>query len=305
MANGFTLERDAMDLPPGAIARAERHILRQEGRPVLGLTQGRMRPYVFPLLTPAGYLATSEAPADHPHHNSLWIAADHVHAHVPTGPGLHEVYTYNFYVDETFQGRAAGTLVGGTPALGAAGLGAAALDLAVEWRGPAEWGAPSGRTIAREARRITVRRAGEAWLVDVVSTLSAAERELALGPTRHAYFNIRVAETMTAGLGGTVRDDRGRSGAAGIGTTGARWVAFEGPVGGGARAGIVVIPDPADEADTTWFVADWGVVSVGSFRQRTRLLAPGEPLRQRFRALVHDGPMDDAAIAAFRQTFPA
>jgi hypothetical protein len=88
--SGFTLEDDALDLPPGAIARTERKILRRDGRPVLGLTQGRMRPYVYPLFTPKGFAVTSESPADHPHHNSLWIASDHVHALVPVGAGKHE-----------------------------------------------------------------------------------------------------------------------------------------------------------------------------------------------------------------------
>jgi len=110
MVDEFTLTDDALALPPGAIARTHRQILRHRGRPVLGLTQGRMRPYAYPVFTPAGFTVTSESPADHPHHNSLWIAADHMHARCPVGGDRYEEYTYNFYVDETFQGRAPGTL---------------------------------------------------------------------------------------------------------------------------------------------------------------------------------------------------
>ena len=54
---------------------------------------------------------TTECPADHPHHNSFWIAADHVHCRMPVAHGGYEDYTYNFYVDETFQGRAPGQIV--------------------------------------------------------------------------------------------------------------------------------------------------------------------------------------------------
>jgi hypothetical protein len=304
MTGGFTLESDALALPPGAIARTARFYLRHDGKPVLGLTQGRMRPYVYPMFTPAGYPATSESPADHPHHNSIWIASDHVHALVPTAPGKHEEYTYNFYVDETFQGRAPGTLISGAPALVRLDASRCTIEIPVEWRGPVEWGASQGRIIARETRRLTVSQAVNAWVLDVDSELAAAQWDLALGPTRHAYFNARVADTMVVALGGQVRDDKRRIGGETIGVLGARWVAFEGPIGGDKRAGIAVIPDPADEANASWFVADWGAVSVGTFRLARRLIEKGRPLRTRFRAVVYDNAASDATIEAWVAGFP-
>jgi hypothetical protein len=300
----FTLTDEAMALPPGAIARTHRTILRHGGRPLLGLTQGRMRPYCYPLFTPAGYAVTSESPADHPHHNSLWISADHVLAQVPTKPGHHEAYTYNFYVDETFQGRAPGTLISGPATLEAEFGDRAVLAQSIEWRGPVEWGAAQGRTIAREARRIIVTCVPDALVLDVESVLSAAQWDLELGPTRHAYFNFRVADSMVVPMGGTVRDDRGRIGGAGIGDIGARWVAFEGPVGGGAQAGIAAIPDPAEADKTSWFVANWGVVSVGSFRLAATRISADAPLRTRLRYVVYDSTATDAAIDAWATGFP-
>ena len=71
----------------------------------------RYRPYLFPLYTPAGFAVTSESPADHPHHNSFWIASDHLHCWMPAADGRREEYTYNFYLDETFQGRATITTI--------------------------------------------------------------------------------------------------------------------------------------------------------------------------------------------------
>ena len=299
-APGFTLEDDALALPPGAIARTNRRYLRRGANTVFGLTQGRMRPYLYPLLTPAGHLVSSESPADHPHHNSLWIAADHVNALVPTTPGKHEEYTYNFYVDETFQGRAAGTLIAGPAELVSTDADRATIRQQVEWRGPVEWGAPAGRMIARETREVVVSTSPRAWIVDVVSELAAAQWDLSLGPTRHAYFNVRVSDAMAVALGGHVRDDRGRSGGEAIGTLGATWVAFEGPVGGDRMAGIAVIPDPADTADLSWFVADWGVVSVGTFRLAARRISRGAMLRTRCRFVVYDGHADAGEIAGWQ-----
>lgn len=304
MESSFTLESEALALPPGAVAGSERIYLRHGGRPVLGLTQGRRRPCIYPLFTPAGYAATSESPADHPHHNSVWIAADHVNAHVPTTPGHHEIYSYNFYVDETFQGRAAGTLRSGQPTLTHLSESAAMIQCQIEWRGPVEWGAPNGRTIAQEMRSIMIEESARAWILDVTSELTPTDWDLSLGPTRHAYFNARVADRMVVALGGRVRDDRGRIGGESIGNLGSRWIAFEGPVGGDRIAGVAVIPDPADIKDVSWFVADWGVVSVGTFRLAERKIKRGQRLRTRCRFVVYDGTVDDAVIEAWHAAFP-
>ena len=47
----------------------------------------------------------------------------------------------------------------------------------------------------------------------------------------------------------------------------------------------------------SWFVADWGVVTVGPFRLKGVLVNRGEELRARYRVLVHDGDADAAGVA--------
>jgi hypothetical protein len=305
MSGDFTLTSDTLALPPGAIARTHRQILRHGDRPVLGLTQGRMRPYVYPLLTPTGRAVSSESPADHPHHNSLWIASDHVHARMRVGGDHYEEYTYNFYVDETFQGRAPGTLVTQSTQMADGRDGSAVITQTIEWRGPSEWGAAGGRRVAREERSLTVRVAGIGNIVDVDSTLHTDEWDIAIGPTRHAYFNVRVADTMVTSLGGIVRDDRGRTGGMAISGSGAAWVDFSGPVGGGHVAGMTVFPHPLDHPEASWFVADWGVVSVGAFRQRQHLIRKGAPIRARYRVIAHDGVAPDSEINRWHAAFVA
>jgi Family of unknown function (DUF6807) len=102
----FMIEDDPIALPRGAWAATERRTLRLDDRPVFSLTQGRYRAYLYPLYTPAGFPVVSEVPADHPHHNAFWIAADHVHCQMPAADNRIEEYTHNFYNDDTFQGRA-------------------------------------------------------------------------------------------------------------------------------------------------------------------------------------------------------
>jgi Family of unknown function (DUF6807) len=298
-ASSFSLAQDDIALPTGAWARTHRRTLRRDGRPVLALTQGRHRAYVYPLYTPAGFAVTSECPADHPHHNSLWIAADHVHCRLPVthGSGFEE-YTYNFYLDETFQGRAPGRIVETGTTIVDSRADTFCLVQSLDWHGPAEWAAPDGRIAAREQRTLRIAAAPRQYVIDVESRLAATDWDFTLGPTRHAYFNMRVADSITVGSGGTVRDDRGRTGGEAVSGTEARWVDFSGPVGGGHTAGVAVFPDPRDHADLSWFVADWGVVTVGPFRLKGRLVRAGEELLARYRVLVHDGDAPDAGVPA-------
>jgi len=295
----FRLGEQAIALPRGAISRGHRRMLQLDGRPLLGLTQARFRPCLYPLFTPAGFAVTQESPADHPHHNSLWIAADHVHAHMP-GPGSRpETYTYNFYVDDVFQGRAAGRIVETALSAASHGSDGIALTQAIDWRGPSEWGAPDGRRVLHETRITTVTLAPAAVVIDIESRLSPTEWEVTLGPTRHAFFNVRVAESLLHGI--AITDDRGDANSRLPWVAGAAWVDLSGPVGGGAIAGVAVLPAAPDAA---WFVTDWGVATVGNWRETDVHLVPGGMLSQRCRFVLHDGPAMPAQLTALRNSAP-
>ena len=298
----FVLESDAIALPPGAYAKTHRQRLRYRGRTLLALTQGDLRSYVFPLMTPAGFCVTAEAAADHPHHSGFWIASDHVHAMMPAAHGTVEEYTYNFYVNETFQGRAPGRILTQTVEGSETGEGGFRIVEQLEWRGPREWAAEAGRIVARETRSISVTPGERAHRIDILSTLGSGDHAMRLGPTRHAWFNLRVADSMIVANGGVARDDRGRTGGESICGAGARWVDFTGPVGGGALAGATVIPRFPGGREPFWFVADWGVITVGPFREKGLDLEAGQSFETSVTILVHDGLPDlDAIEAAARQ----
>jgi len=288
----YAFETEDIDLPKGAWARTQRRRLFLNGRPVLALTQGQHRAYVFPLNTPAGFLVTAERPADHPHHASMWIGADHVNAQVPAVGGTVEEYTYNFYVDEVFQGRAPGRIIETAVTGAALGDGRFEIRQRLDWRGPPEWGAEDGRLVATEARRFVVSSNPHRHRIDVASAFAPAAYPLRLGPTRHAWFNVRVADSLIVANGGRLRDDKGREGGAALSGEGASWIDFTGPVGGGCRAGVTVVPYPVSGRAPFWFAADWGVVSIGHFRSAPLLLDKGEAYFSRYTVLVHDGELD-------------
>lgn len=290
----FVFESDAITLPRGAWAKTHRHRLRWQGRTVLALTQGAFRSYAYPLCTPAGFCVTSETPADHPHHASLWIGSDHVHSLMPAANGSIEEYTYNFYVNETFQGRAPGCILQASVAGRALDADRFEIVQELEWRGPVEWAADPGRLIARETRTVTATVGERRHRIEVASRLTGGDFALKLGPTRHAYFNVRVADSMIVANGGAIVDDRDRRGGAGVSGEGARWVDFSGPVGAGHVAGTTVIAHPVEGREPFWFVADWGVVTIGLFRVKGLDLEPGQTFDSAYTVLVHDGPPDIA-----------
>ena len=192
----FRVETEQIDLPSGAFCKARRHYVRWRGRTVLGLSANAFRAYLFPVYTPAGLALTEEAPIDHPHHQSVWVGADHVDCLLPYGEGQIEVANYNFYVQETFQGRAAGRMI--ECAIDWDELAERHLRVVqeIEWRGPAEWGAPEGRIVAHESRAIDVQPGEMAHVIDVRSRLRPGACDLQIGPTRHAYFGIRLVEPL-------------------------------------------------------------------------------------------------------------
>jgi hypothetical protein len=286
--SAFRLDPLEVDLPTGAFAGGGRDVLRWGERPVCAFTRGTLRPCLHPVWTPAGHVVTAEQPADHPHHRGVWCASDHVVLLHP-GPDGIERYDYCFYVDDVFQGRAPGRMLQTALTLSAQDESTAEVIQRLDWIGPREWGAPEGRRILEERRVTTVRVNKNAYVFDIVSEVGpAGDFPVALGPTRHAWFNARIADGIALSAGAAPVDDAGHRGANEIPANGPAWVDYSGPVGGGAEAGITVQPlEPAEQA---WFVSDWGVLTVGPIRARATEIAPGETARFACRFIAHDGP---------------
>ena len=58
----------------------------------------------------------------------------------------------------------------------------------LEWRGPIEWAAPSGRVLAVETRTTVLALAGDAVTIDIATALTPTDQAVTIGPTRHAFF---------------------------------------------------------------------------------------------------------------------
>lgn len=294
MTDGFTLEPMDVALPRGAFTGGGRDVLRHKSRPVCAFTRATFRPGLHPVWTPKGHVVTAEQPADHPHHRGIWVASDHV-ALMIGGPDGTERYDYNFYVDTVFQGRAPGRIEQVSLHLAMQSDTRALIEQRLEWIGPVEWGACDGRAVLSERRWTAVSVLDDAFVLDVTSDVTSADNHfMVLGPTRHAWFNARVADAIALDPASAPIDDRGERGAAAIGPRGLAWVDYSGSVGGGDTAGITMIPDSHDA--NAWFVSDWGVMTVGRIREAGFEFSPGDKARFCCRYVAHDGdrPPDHA-----------
>ena len=302
--HNFSLEGDQVALPKGAWAQSHRLNVRWRGRDITALSQGAYRAYLFPVYTPAGFALTSEAPLDHPHHNSIWIGADHVNCYLPFADGAYEEANYNFYVNDIFQGRAPGRILGVDVEAAEIAADHLRLTQTLHWQGPSEWGAPQRRTVAVETRTIDIRPGESANLLDIRSQVRAGEWDLRIGPTRHAYFGVRMTEALRVTNGAALIDAEGRSGGAAISGQVSDWVDCSGRIAGGSRAGVALFPY-ASAQGFPWFVADWGTLTVNPLALKRQELKRGDLLDLAVRVVVHDGDAEQADIAGLYRAFAA
>ena len=291
----FTVEPDRVDLPTGASAGARRTWIRHDGRIIAALSQNAYRAYIYPLLTPSGVSVTAESPIDHPHHNSITIGADHFDCLFVYDRSRVERATYNFYVNDTFQGRAPCSIVSTAVDSIEMAEDRLRIDQRLEWRGPVEWGAPNRRVLARETRTIDIQPGKTANIVRIDSRLEPTDWDILIGPTRHAYFTVRMADGLRVIDGGTIVDADGRRDVQRINDNTASWVDLYGTGPHGREAGAAIIPHPSS-LPTAWYAHDWGSVAVNPFLHEQGSLRRGGSMDVEVTIVAHDGPTPFHAI---------
>ena len=286
----FSVEPDRVDLPSGATAGARRTWIKRDGRPIAALSQNAYRAYIYPLFTPSGVSVTAESPIDHPHHNSVTVGADHFDCLFVYDGHRTERGTYNFYVNETFQGRATGRIA--AISLDSEEIADDTLRIVqrLEWQGPAEWGAPQRRVLARETRTIDVRAIEGSNILHIRSRLEPTDWDILIGPTRHAYFTVRMADGLRVVDGGKILDADGRSAVQDINANSAVWVDMSATGPHGREVGVTVAPHRS-ALPTGWYAHDWGTVAVNPFLNQEQSVRQDEALELGVAVVAHDGPV--------------
>lgn len=302
----FHVATEELSLAAAATPQARRVTVTWNQRPVCAFTQGEFRSYLYPVYSPAGVPLTAESPVDHPHHDSVTIGSDVVHATFPPltpkiSP-LAELGTYNLYVNRVFQGRSPGrTWVTKTSA---EELSENHLQVVqtIEWQGPEEWGTfEHRRVLAIETRTTDIWPGTTTNTLDIRSQLRPTEWDLSFGPTRHAYFTVRLAYGLRVIDGGVLIDADGRRGGETITNEQSAWVDASGQAPHGQKAGLTVVQHPST-ARIPWIAYDWGTINVNPFARRARPVKRGDELDLGIRLLAHDG--DSAATIAAAEACP-
>jgi len=289
--------RYADDHPAGAAV-----VIEVDGQPRWTYVHGaRRRPFVHPLVTPAGHVLSVDAPDDHPWHHGLWFTIKFVN-----GENFWEEYD------------AYGVLRHVAPPKIEHG-GAAAGPGGISLVGALRWVRPDRETVViDEDRRLTH--------VPLDETAYAIDLETTIVPRADVVLD-RTPFTTWGGYGGLTF--RGRpdfhdtvittSDGAHDRVLGARgpWLGLSGFVGGAdgdVPAGIALLDAPDNPSHPTpWYgstKADtygdegWSnFVNAAFLWEGPQALAEGEPLSFRYRVVVHDGHWDAAQVAAAHVAF--
>ena len=259
------------------------------------------KPYLHPLRSADGKIVTRGFPMvtdipgeahDHPHHRGLWFAHGDVNG-------------YDFWGNEPDQkgaGKGKGDVVlkkVNKVSSGKTGM----IDATFEWKA-------RGETLLTESRKMTFYSEPHARIVDFDITLSP-EKMVTFGDTKEGMFAIRLAAPLEAqqpkGIAepkrtGKLVNAQNKAGEKLVWGKRSEWADFSGEIDG-HPVGIAIFDHRGNPRHPTyWHSRDYGLFATNIFgvhdfendksRDGSLTIQPGQPLRFRFRVVIHDGPFD-------------
>jgi Methane oxygenase PmoA len=242
--------------------------------------EGASRPFLFPLVGPAGALLTRLGhpdPIGHEHHKSVWF-------------GHQKVAGIDFWEEKPgtdIRIRHRRVLV---------------YHDGPDWGGlvaESDWWA-QGRSILRQELTIAIEPAHDGgFALDLQSQFeSTGQVPVELGRTNFGFLGVRLAKTMSELFGGgTVMDAEGSRGETALIGKASRWVDYAGPVAAGKIDGICVMDHPSNpDHPARWHVRGDGWLGPSFSRDSAYGIAQDHALRLRYRLLIHAGRPDADAL---------
>lgn len=227
------------------------------------------KPYVFPLIGPAGRRLTRlthpHDPEGHRHHRSIWIAHQDVNG-------------VNFWEESGAR------IVHQRIERYADGKDTASVITRNVWQDR------DGTALLVERRRIALHALprNERYL-DIELEFTPAGDPVTLGKTPFGLLGVRVAKTMgVKDGGGTIRNSEGGVNESGVFRKRARWVDYSGPVSATARNGITIFDHPSNPRFPSYFhVRDDGWMGTSFCLEAPYEIVKGKTLALRYRLYAH------------------
>ncbi len=276
-------------------------------------THFRLKPELYPVLTPAGYPVTDSHQYCFIHHQSIMSG----HGRVRAGDGR----VIDFYRKLNFPEPARAdkwhTPERNLYQLGPSGMqeitratwktGAqATIDLTLDWRTRGQDSAV-GETILTERRRYEISQAGPHTVIDHFATLGPAHGSAVLEADRHSFCGVRVNDLIDVEDGGTMLDSEGRRNPGGNywdaegDRRAPRWVDCTGKVGP-ATVGITLMGHPKNLRNE-YYMQDWGLMEVSPALGHDVEFSAAKPFHFAARYVAHDGEISPAAADRLLRQF--
>jgi len=265
------------------------------------------KPYLHPLRTADGKVVTRGFPMiadvpgeahDHPHHRGLWFTHGDVNG-------------YDFWANEESQkgaGKGKGHVVLERVDKVTTGKKSATLNASFAWK------IPSGEALLIETRKMTFYSEPQMRTIDFDITLSP-QVEVTFGDTKEGMFAIRLASALEEDQPkdiplpkrtGKMVNAANKSGEKNVWGKRAPWLDYSGQIDG-ATVGVAVLDHPSNpRTPTYWHTRGYGLLAANIFgvhdfegdksRDGSLTIRPGQPLRFRYRVIIHPGDVNQAGI---------
>jgi hypothetical protein len=263
------------------------------------------KPYLHPLRTADGKIVTRQfpmvkgvegEPTDHPHHRGLWFTHGDVNG-------------YDFWGNEADQkgaGKGKGTVVLARVGKLVSGKKSGSITATFDWK------TPSGETLLVETRTMTFYSDPQVRMIDFDSTLSP-QVEVTFGDTKEGMFAMRLAPGLQEDKGGKLVNAQNKQGEKNVWGKRSEWADDSGTVDG-AAAGVAILDHPGNPRQPTyWHARAYGLFATNVFglhdfendksRDGSLTIRPGQPLRFRYRVIIHPGNSVQAGIREAYETY--
>lgn len=246
--------------------------------------QDQKYPYFYPVAGPrSAESVTTETSEPYPHHHSLFFGSDFVNGG-------------NYWQEELSRGQ---IVAQETRLVRASGP-------EVEFTQTSLWSRPGAESPFRDERTIRISSPStDIHLIDFDITLTPLI-DVRIEKTNHSLFAARMAPALSVDSGGTLVNSRGGRNAEGTFGQEAEWADYYGSRGGVVE-GLAIFNHPQNRwTPPPWFTRDYGFFSPTPFNwfEEGHLDFPrGEPLRLRYRVVVHGGTTDEARIAELYEEY--
>lgn len=276
-------------------------------------THFRLKPELYPVLTPKGFPVTDSHQYCFIHHQSIMCG----HGRVRTENGRVIDFYRKLNFPEVSREDPWHTPDRNLYHLGPSGIQRiveakwevgerAIIDLALAWQ-TREQDTSEGEVILTEQRRYEISQVGSHTIIDHFSRLTPTEAECVLEGDRHSFCGVRVNDLIDVENGGTMRDSEGRVNPSGNywdadGERKApRWVDCTGRIGD-VTVGIALMGHPRNPRNE-FYVREWGLMEVSAMLDKDLSFSKAKPFEFAARYVAHDGEITAEAADALHRDF--